>query len=399
LSRWGRMGSAIATGVSVVIPCHQGRRPWVERLLESLVAAAEGAPEPSEVIGVDDSSGSDAARLERICTEHAARYLRGPATAGGKRNAGSRAARYDVVLFIDSDCAADPRLLVEVLLTMRASDERMAAVLGLTAMVEPEPHHWRVARYSRLYNKNFEYPMCFERVLWGAAANFACRRTALERIGGFDESPPTRMGGEDVDIGVRLNRAGYHIVSNPRAVVWHARDHIRDLRPIMRSLFRFGRADVYLLRRYPERGVSRPGPGLVVAGGLLVAGSQLPVLPIPVRVAGLLGGLAGIAALGYRLGRAVAASAPFDPTGGTGGEGRDAQPASDPEASWSYRARLVTTAYAIDQLFAVGSWFEALRQRRPWLALRRFDYLGPEARVWRTPPPLPVEQQREAETA
>lgn len=389
------MGTAVerasppTRGLSVVVPSHHGRVPLVRRLLDSLSEALPAAGEPSEVIVVDDR---DTPEMRRVCGEHGARLLIGPARAGAKRNVGWRAARHDVVLFIDSDCVADTALAEEVLRTMRANDASMGAVVGLTAMAGSEPFHWRVARYSRYYNQPFVFALCFERVLWGPTANLACRRSALESVGGFDERTPTLVGGEDVDLGVRLNQAGHRIVSNPRAVVWHGRDHVRSLRPILRSVFTYGRAETYLLLRHPARGRWRPVPGIVAGGVLVVAASQLPVLPAAVRIAGALVAVAGLAVLGRRLRREVAATAPVDEGPDAGADDRGA---SDPERSCAYRARLIATASAMDRLNLLGRAFEALRQGRPWLALRRFDLLGRETAVWSSPPPLPVAREPE----
>src|SRR3989442_1278870 len=78
---------------------------------------------------------------------------------------------------------------------------------------------------------------------------------------------------------------GSAIATNRRAVVLHARAHVTGLRPIARSVFTYGRADVYLLVRHPSRAVAHPQPA--VALGLLVLVGAALALPMPIRAGGL----------------------------------------------------------------------------------------------------------------
>jgi len=363
-------------GVSVVIPSHQGRLLWVRRLLDSLVEATHGLPEPSEVIVVDDSEEPESTLLREACALRHARYVRGPANAGAKRNVGYREARFDILLFIDSDCVAHPDLVREHLCSLRGHEDSVGAVLGLTTMVGQEPFHWQVAAHSRFYNQCYEFALDYGQVLWGTTSNLACRRSALDHIGGFDDDTLTRVGGEDVDLGVRMNKAGYVVATNPSAHVDHSRDHIGGLRPIMRSLFTYGRADVYLLLRHPERGSLHLLPGLLPAFVCVVIASQMPLFPTQVRVGGVL--VAGLTVVGlvWRIAGSLVSGQPHNLYRPSELGRLTASP-----ASILYRA----IAYMMDRLFAVGSWCEAIRQGQPWLALRRFKYTGTAEFVPRRP--------------
>ena len=79
--------------------------------------------------------------------------------------------------------------------------------------------------------------------------NMAFRRTALERLGGFD--PQFRVAGDDVDICWRLLEAGHRLGFSPAAVVWHSR------RPSVRAYLRqqrgYGAAEALLERKWPQR--------------------------------------------------------------------------------------------------------------------------------------------------
>jgi len=346
--------------VSVVACSHAGRLPWLRRLLASLVVAAERAPEPSEVIVVDDSPEPEAARVREVCARHGAVYVRGPESVGGKRNAGCLRARFDVLLFTDSDCVAEPELLAAHLRALRGAGDEVGAVLGLTTMAGEETFPWRVAAGSRFYNQCFDFALRYERVLWGTTSNLACRRGAFDRVGGFDRDPLTRAGGEDVDFGVRLSEAGYTILTDPRAAVLHARDHVTRLGQIRRSLFMYGRADVYLLLRHPGRSVLPPVPTrrVVLTAAAVVALALVVLAPGVPRVAGVVLGLLTLVVWACGVaGRLVALY-------------------RGPAAGRRDRFVLAFMAAATDAWYRFGRLWEATRQRRPLLVLRRFVYTG-----------------------
>lgn len=79
-------------------------------------------------------------------------------------------------------------------------------------------------------------------------ANAAFRRSALERVGGFDTRCAT---GEDVDLSVRVARAGFELWNQPNARVMH---HDRHTLPGMwRQWFHYGFGHPYLYRKHLDR--------------------------------------------------------------------------------------------------------------------------------------------------
>jgi hypothetical protein len=127
---------------------------------------------------------------------------RGPAAA---RNTGWRAGDATWVVFLDDD--------VEVGRTWLRDLERDLAVSGATVAVQgriavPLPSH--------------RAPTDWERSVAGLqgarwiTADLAVRRTALERVGGFDERFP-RAYREDTDLALRLQRAGGNLLVGRRS--------------------------------------------------------------------------------------------------------------------------------------------------------------------------------------
>lgn len=258
-------------GFSIVVPAHR-RVGLAAELLRSLDGARAAYDGPSEVILVDSSDEPAAARLAELCRTHDARYLRGENHVGRKRNLGLAAAVYDTVFFIDSDCRADPRALAEHQETYAATPDA-GGVLGLTEWDGPAGRVWRVLDLASSMTAAFRFAAWFKEVPWGPCTNLSIRRDALLAVGGFDEQFPLPVYGEDVDLGVRLTKAGYRLVTNPRAVVHHTRAGLNTFPAALRKSLKTGRADYHLGHRHPERLVAEyPGP-LAVALLLAVLGT------------------------------------------------------------------------------------------------------------------------------
>jgi len=81
-----------------------------------------------------------------------------------------------------------------------------------------------------------------------AAANVAFRREALSETGGFD---PNCQTGEDVDISIRVSRAGWELWYEPEAVVNHQDPH--TFRQLLRQWFGYGLGHAYVYKKHVGR--------------------------------------------------------------------------------------------------------------------------------------------------
>ena len=203
-----------------------------------------------------------------------ARYLRGPKHVGAKRNAGVRAAAHDLILFIDSDCLATPQLLQRHTKTLR---DGVDAVAGPTYVQGVENTVFRVMARSKLLNAAFEWPAQASRVGWATTSNLAVRRDAFEAVGGFAERPLTVVGGEDVDLGLRLTAAGHGIVCDPEAVVVHDKSSIESLTTVCRRLVTYGRSGQWLLDVHPRRGRPKLNRVSALAATAVAGAATAPV--------------------------------------------------------------------------------------------------------------------------
>lgn len=239
----------INSGISVVTPTH-GRNEMISFLLESLKIAGEIVDLPCEFLVIDSSENGDSEFIQNICAEHGAVYVRHDVNnVRRKRNLGIEKAKYSTVLFVDSDCVAAPDLIKEHL---EAYEEGVGGVIGLTKFVGETSHVWRLIEKTSVLD-SFSYAQSMETAPWGPTCNISYRKNVLEQIGKFDASFPFRLGGDDVDLGLRVTDSGYKIKCNPKAVVEHDKETWNSLKLIGQRLFRWGRMHHYLILKHKDR--------------------------------------------------------------------------------------------------------------------------------------------------
>jgi GT2 family glycosyltransferase len=105
-----------------------------------------------------------------------------------------------------------------------------------------------------LRQKPYEHPKYYDPVTgstnWNSHACVLLRRSAIQAIGGFDET--LFMYGEDVELSYRLRRAGHVLRYCPQAVVWHfTYETVAQVKPLQYTGSTF--ANLYLRLKYGNR--------------------------------------------------------------------------------------------------------------------------------------------------
>lgn len=206
--------------------------------LTAVASQINSLAEPGEILVVDASSG----RLDYIRDRHAAtvRWLeyRPPpgirVTIPHQRNTGVRAARGDIIVFIDAGCLPLADWLKRLIAPLRQEEHAVAGVAE--ALDGSKPYEIQpISAGEVIYLRE-----C-------ATINFAFRRTAFDAVDGFDES---FAYGSDVDFSWRLTDNGYRIRCVQDAVVKH--DYGTRRRQNRRS-YMYGKARARLYRKHRNR--------------------------------------------------------------------------------------------------------------------------------------------------
>ena len=209
--------------ISVVVPTY--RRPdALGRTLDALARQTIGT-DAVEVLVVDDPVADDAARVAadlarrpQLRAQHLHRSARGVSAA---RNAGWRAARAPLVLFIGDDILGVPELLAEHLAWHEQRGGPDVGVLGHVRWAS----ELRTTPFMRWLDNGIQFAFGTidgDEATWGHfyTSNISVPRAVLEEIGGFDEERFPFLY-EDLDVGYRLHQRGFRLLYNRRALGDH----------------------------------------------------------------------------------------------------------------------------------------------------------------------------------
>lgn len=194
-------GTFVEPRISVVIPVCNGGRGFTT----CLRSVAEAEPPPAEVIIVADGDGDGSWHLGH---GYGARILRIP-TRGGParaRNLGARAARGDILLFIDADVTI-PAEAVGQVVAIFSHEPDLAAVFG-SYDDAPAASNFLSQYKDLLHHYIHQTSRESAATFWAACG--AIRRDVFLTVGGFNESY-RQPSIEDIELGYRLKRAGYLI--------------------------------------------------------------------------------------------------------------------------------------------------------------------------------------------
>jgi GT2 family glycosyltransferase len=211
--------------LAIIIPTFNGRA-MLERCLSSVIAATRRGGLESEIIVVDDASTDGTAHWLRQAYPQVKVLVRNANGGFAKAaNTGLRAADADWVALVNNDVVLDADWVRCAFSRPLPPD---AGALATRILQQDAP--------GTLYSAGDEYATCGLALQWlsgrpveaddrrpacfsACAAAAFYRRSALDRCGLFRESLGAYY--EDVDLGFRLNLAGYRCLYVPDAVSWH----------------------------------------------------------------------------------------------------------------------------------------------------------------------------------
>ena len=236
--------------VTVAI-CTRGRPTSLRRALESLVQLDYPAHKLDFLV-VDNAPEDDETKRS-VALFPECRYVQEPRPGlNWARNRAIREAMGDIIAFTDDDVEIDP-LWVRAL-ARHFENTAVMCVTGLVAPAERETPAQNLFEEYGGFGRGFErryYTMGLQKHwpywpvaagIFGTGCNMAYRKAMFDETGLFDPAldvgTPTQGCG-DHDMFYRTLRAGYILVYEPDAIVWHY--HRRELDKLQDQLHSFGR--------------------------------------------------------------------------------------------------------------------------------------------------------------
>lgn len=187
--------------ISVIIPVYNGGASFRKCLLK----LAEAIPAPLEIIVVADGD-TDASWL--VAKNFGARVIRIPRSSGPARarNVGARAAKGDILFFVDADVAISSDAIGHIQLAFQKEPD-LAALIG-SYDDDPGSRNFLSQYRNLLHHYVHQTGREEASTFWGACG--AIRRDIFLKMGGFDDDY-FRPSIEDIELGYRLKAAGYKI--------------------------------------------------------------------------------------------------------------------------------------------------------------------------------------------
>jgi len=199
--------------VSVVVPVYNGQKT-VKKCIQSLLDL-DYPIKKLELIFVDDGSTDDTEKIIKsikkndIKINYFKQKRRGPAAA---RNFGVKNSKGEILAFTDVDCFVTKKWLKNLIKPFK--DKRVGGVGGAIFNYNPQNE---LEKYLAKRAPNLQGHLDDSKP-YLVTANAAYAREALDVVGLFDENI---FMGEDADLSWRVSGAGFDIVYEPTAIVYH----------------------------------------------------------------------------------------------------------------------------------------------------------------------------------
>ncbi len=197
-----------------------------------------------EILVVDDGSTDATPAIARRYPR--VRLLSIPhAGLASARNEGFRAARGELIAYLDSDAFPGPEWPYYLALGM---DRRGVGGVGGPNVVPPDdpPTAKQVAHAP---GGPLHVLLTDDRAEHVPGCNMAFWKQVLEEVGGFD--PVYTSAGDDVDLCWRVLDRGWEIAFHPAALVWHRRRP--GILAYLRQQWGYGRSEALVEARHPNR--------------------------------------------------------------------------------------------------------------------------------------------------
>lgn len=211
--------------LSIILPTYNAEK-YIERFLQRLSENLKICNEKSEVIVIDSSSTDDTVKLAKKFGAKVYVIPKKEFDHGGTRSYAAKMAAGDILIFFTQDALLfDDRSISNLILHFKESS--VGAVYGRQICYEntnPFGRHLRLFNYPeeflvKKYKDKDKYGI---KTAFMSNSFCAYRKSALDKIGYFKER---LIMGEDTYAGALLLKAGYKIIYEPKAIVFHSHNY------------------------------------------------------------------------------------------------------------------------------------------------------------------------------
>lgn len=225
--------------ISVIVCTYNGKRT-----IRDCLGGLQKIDYPNfEVIVVNDGSRDG---TEIVAKDYGFRVISIPnGGLSNARNVGMRAAKGEIVAYIDDDAIPDPQWLTYLAWTFMTTNH-----VGVGGPNIPPADDGAIADcVSNSPGGPIHVLLSDQEAEHIPGCNMAFRKTALEAINGFDST--FRIAGDDVDLCWRLQARGWTLGFNPAAMVWHHRRN--SVKMYWKQQLNYGKAEGFLEQKWPEK--------------------------------------------------------------------------------------------------------------------------------------------------
>ena len=188
--------------VSVIIPSFRRTTDILSRAVESVYRQEYPI---LEIIVVDDNENSAilSKSIKEFCFTHHIKYIRSEGIGGaGARNCGINAALGEYIAFLDDDDEWLPEKIKVQMSLFTSSDIGLVYGRGYTVTIKTDGEvSWKKYATDLYYKTEVSYHDLLTKNYIGTTTQIVVRKDVLQKIGGFDETLPSR---QDYDLCLRV---------------------------------------------------------------------------------------------------------------------------------------------------------------------------------------------------
>lgn len=202
----------MTNSISVIIPSYRRTTAVLAKAVESVQLQKHPV---SEIIVVDDNKNDPALShsIKKFCKDYQAKYISSGGVGGaGARNRGIDAATGKYIAFLDDDDIWMPEKLSAQMVLFTDPSVGLVFSRGYTVTIKQDgTSSWEYYATDSYYKPQVSYQDLLVKNYIGTTTQLVVRRDILRKLGGFDETLPSR---QDYDLCLRVAKEYRCIGSN-----------------------------------------------------------------------------------------------------------------------------------------------------------------------------------------